>query len=79
MPIIKSAIKKMGQDKKKRVVNKKRDKKYLISISKAKKSKKNTDVRKALSNIDKAVRSRRIHKNKAFRLKSIVSKLIKKK
>jgi len=83
MPIIKSAKKKMRQDKKRNKKNTNYLKAYREAIRKLKKSatstKINDFVKKAYSAIDKAVKKRVIHKNKAGRLKSNVAKFLKQK
>lgn len=80
MPIIKSAKKKLRQDKKKQKVNAR----YLVEIRKtfkqAKKAKGKKElseiVRKSYAVIGKATKKKVIHKNKANRLKSRISKLL---
>ncbi len=78
MPIIKSAKKKMKQDKKRTTANSLFEKKYKEAIRMVKKStsKKDQDnlVKKAYQAIDKAEKKGIIHKNKAARLKSQVTK-----
>lgn len=70
MPVIKSAIKKLKQDKKHEKSNKKIEKKMGETIKKAGRSKSEKTVASAFSAIDKAVKANIIHKNKAARLKS---------
>ncbi len=81
MPIIKSAIKKVRKDKKRTVVNKLYVKAYLGTLKKIRKG--GSDVKKLISlfysQIDKAVKHNVIHKNKATRMKSRVSKKLSKK
>ena len=81
MPIIKSAIKKVRKDKKRTVVNSLYIKAYQNTLKKIKKG--GSDVKKSLSlfysQVDKAVKHHVIHKNKAMRLKSRVSKKLSKK
>lgn len=81
MPIIKSAIKKMKQDKKRTTQNSFYIKAYKQTIKKIKKG--GSDVKKLISQfysqIDKAVKQKIIHKNKGQRLKSRVSKFLVKK
>lgn len=83
MPIIRSAKKKLRQDIKKT----KRNNYYKIAYEKAMhdikkigkdKAKATLTLKKAYSQIDKAVKKRIIHKNKAARLKSRVAKLVSK-
>jgi small subunit ribosomal protein S20 len=81
MPIIKSAKKKLRKDKKKTVINKKVEVKYRRAIKEAKKNKANNLfelIKRAFSEIDKSAKRGVIHKNKANRLKSRISKLLKK-
>lgn len=85
MPIIKSAKKKLRQDKKKSLNNKKYEFAYKKLVNQARKHKK-TDtaikthelLKKAYSAIDKAAKKKIIHKNKAGRLKARISRLLKK-
>lgn len=80
MPLIKSAIKKVRKDK----TRTKRNTQYIDAYKQAlKKLKKGgTDLKKLASEfytkVDKAVKRRVIHKNKGNRLKSRVSKFLKK-
>ena len=82
MPIIKSAKKKLKQDKKRRARNINYQQAYKKAINKvrsAKTAEKVTQlVKEAYSKIDKAVKKRVIHKNKAARLKAAVAKFLKK-
>jgi ribosomal protein S20 len=74
MPIIKSAIKKMKQDKEKEARNKKYDHEYKKQVRLVKKGKVTSTV-DAFSAVDKAAKKKVIHKKKASRLKALVSKL----
>lgn len=76
MPIIKSAKKKLRQDKKRTARNLIYKRRYKEAIKKIKKSKKPTkkEIEEAYSKIDKAVKKKVIHKNKVARLKSQVAK-----
>ena len=80
MPITKSAKKKVRKDKKRMQNNAFYIKAYKLLISKIKKKK--GDLKKLLnqfySKIDKAAKKHVIHKNKAKRLKSKISLLVKK-
>ncbi len=78
MPIIKSAIKKLKQDKVRKTSNKKIEAVYLSMLSKVKKGALK-DMKKVHSAIDKAAKKGVIHANKAARLKSQVTKLLKSK
>lgn len=78
MPLIKSAKKKLRQDKKRTVANLSYKKQYKEAIKKAiagiEGKVKDGALKKAYSAIDKATKKGIIHKNKAARLKSQVSK-----
>jgi len=80
MPLIKSAKKKLKQDKKRTVKNKKYELAYVKLIAKARKFKKGDKVgdllKKAYQAIDKAKKQNVIHKNKAARLKGMVARLL---
>lgn len=78
MPVTKSAIKKLRQDKKKSAVNKK-IKQQLDSVVKGIKKSKKASLEEAYSKIDKAAKKGIIHSNKAARLKSQLSKIAPKK
>ncbi len=77
MPIIKSAIKKMRQDEKRTAANraKKRRLREILKLTKEKPTIQN--LARAFSLLDKGAKTHLIHKNKAARLKSRLSKLIK--
>lgn len=77
MPVIKSAIKKYRRDKKKEKENNVFRKKLSDSIRAAKKQKTSKTVAQAFSIVDKAVKKNMLHKNKAARIKSSLSKLAK--
>ena len=78
MPIIKSAKKKLRQDKKRTAQNLKYKKGYKQALKSLKKSKDKTKaLKKAYSQVDKAVKKRVIHKNKASRLKSQIARKMK--
>ncbi len=81
MPNIKSAKKKLKQDVKRTIKNNSYLKKVERVVKSLKKSKneKASLLKKAYSVIDKAAKNKIIHKNKAARLKSRVSKLLLKK
>ena len=74
MPIIKSAIKKVRKDKVRTARNKKRESALKALVKKAHSSKKAKDLQAAFSALDKAVKVKLIHPNKAARLKSRLSK-----
>ena len=76
MPVIKSAKKKLRQDKKRTADNTTYKRTYKKAVSVAKKATKaaSSVLKKAYSAIDKATKKKIIHKNKAARLKSQVAK-----
>ena len=78
MPIIKSAIKKLKQDKTRTRANSKTLSTFQSLLRNVKKGK-SKDLSKLYSAIDKAVKKGVIHKKKAARLKSQVVKLVKSK
>lgn len=76
MPLLHNAKKKLRQDKKRTIHNKK-IKDTLKELLKTAKAKKTPDaVSKAFSGIDKAVKHHLVHKNKAARIKALISKPI---
>lgn len=79
MPVIKSAKKKLRKDK----IRTKKNKAVLDlvkkSVKNAQKIKSEKAIRDAVIAIDKSVKNKLIHKNKAARIKSRLSKLIKSK
>nr|MBI5455640.1 30S ribosomal protein S20 [Candidatus Levybacteria bacterium] len=75
MPVIKSAKKKLRQDKKREKVNKVLRTAFRDAVKDAQKSKTPKDILKAIVLTDKAVKKKLIHKNKAARIKSNLSKL----
>lgn len=80
MPIIKSAKKKLKQDKKRRAANLKYKEAYKKAVKEVKKAAGATPkkigelVKKGYSAIDKATKVGIIHKNRASRLKSQIAK-----
>ncbi len=75
MPVLKHAKKKLRQDKKRTLKNKKVRVLYRDLIKKAKLEPTLTSISAAVQQIDKAAKKNIIHKNKASRLKSSLSKL----
>jgi len=75
MPVIKSAKKKLRQDIKREKVNDILRKTLKEAIKGAQKSKTAEKIKKAVVLTDKAVKKNLIHKNKAARIKSSLSKL----
>lgn len=76
MPVTKTAKRALRGSKNKTLVNKIIMKNLEIAVRVAKKSKKNEEVVKASSLADRAAKKKIIHKNKAARIKSQLSKLI---
>lgn len=76
MPVLKHAKKKLRQDKVRTAKNKKQKEQYKDLIKAAKKSSVAKDVSAAFKAIDKAAKNNLMHKNKAARLKSALSKLL---
>jgi len=79
MPVIRSAKKKLRVDRKRESSNKKIKALVNISIKKAQRKPTPKSIQEAFSIIDKGVKKNIIHKNKAARIKSRLSKLIKRK
>lgn len=77
MPIIRSAIKKLRKDKVRTVRNKKRETSLKSLIKKVRISKSAKDLQAVYSALDKAAKIHLIHKAKASRLKSRLSKGVK--
>ncbi len=77
MPVIKSAKKKLRQDKKRTIENKKVLTITKKLIKKARKEVSKKIILEAVKSIDKAVKKGIFHKNKAARLKSQLAKLVK--
>ena len=78
MPVIKSAIKKLRQDKKREKQNDELRSALKKALRVAKKAKSGKSVATAISTVDKAAKHKIIHTNKAARLKSRIAKLLKK-
>lgn len=78
MPVIKSAQKKLRKDKKRTKRNKDFSEHLKTALKKAKKFPTEKNIKDAIVLADKAVKNNIIHKNKAARVKSGLSKLIKK-
>ncbi len=76
MPVIKSAKKKLRQDIKRTLRNKKLENLFQKAVKKAKKSPTETNIKEAVIIIDKTASRRIIHKNKAARIKSSLAKLL---
>ena len=76
MPVLKHAKKKMRQDKKRTLQNKRVRVVYREMLKIAKASPTQETVSDAFSSLDRAVKQHIMHKNKAARLKSSLSKLL---
>lgn len=79
MPVIKSAKKKLRQDKKRTLRNKSLKNLFKKLIKSAQKNPSEKNIKKAVSVVDKMAQKNIIHKNKAARIKSSLSKLMGKK
>lgn len=77
MPVIKSAIKKLKQDKKREKKNDGLRADLNTAIRKAKKTKSGKTIAQAVAIVDKAAKNKIIHTNKAARIKSSLTKLAK--
>lgn len=77
MPVIKSAIKKLRQDRKREKRNDDLRDDLKSVVRQAKKVKSGKAVAQAVSVVDKAAKNKIIHANKAARLKSSLTKLAK--
>ena len=76
MPVIKSAKKKLRQDKKRQIVNKTFRDLLKKTLKEARKNISEKNIKEAFSIVDKAAKKNLIHKNKAARIQSALSKLI---
>ena len=76
MPVTKTAKRALRSSLRKQVVNKNILKQLEISIRLAKKSPTSVNIKKAISLVDRTAKKKFIHKNKAARIKSRLSKLI---
>lgn len=77
MPVTKSAKRAMRVSARKAEKNKKISKNLEIALRVAKKEKIKKTIEKAVSLVDRAAKKKFIHKNKAARIKSQLSKLFK--
>lgn len=78
MPVSKSAAKALRKDKRRTAMNKPVRSKLKNAVDAASKAKSETALSAAFSAIDRAAKKRVIHRNKAARLKSKLSKLLSK-
>lgn len=76
MPITKTAKRALRSSKRKQDVNKAFMTRFEVAIREAKKNKTEDAIKKASSLADRAAKKHIIHKNKASRIKSRLSKLI---
>lgn len=76
MPVLKHAKKKLRQDKKRTLRNKKVRTVFRTLVKKATNNPTVEAVSEAFSQIDKAAKKNLIHKNKAARMKSSLAKMI---
>lgn len=74
MPLIKSAIKKLRKDQAREARNKKRELDFKALIKKAREKPTPVNLKTVFSALDKAAKVHLIHKNKAARLKSRLSR-----
>ena len=79
MPVTKTAKRALRVSKRKESENKILVGKLEVAIRKAKRAKTEKAAAEAVSMVDRALKRRIVHKNKAARLKSQISKLLKKK
>ncbi len=77
MPIIKQAIKKVRADKRKTLINLRKKRAYKRAIVAFRKNPTKKALRLVYQALDKAAKTNVIHKNKAARIKSRLSKLLK--
>jgi small subunit ribosomal protein S20 len=77
MPVIKSAKKKLRKDRKREKQNNEIKLNFRNAVKEAKKTKTLEKVKTAVTLVDKAVKRGIIHKNKAARIKSRLSKVSK--
>ena len=76
MPILKSAIKKLKQDKKRTLSNRAKKEAAKKQIKLFLKTKAEADYKKTVSMIDKLAKTNIFHKNKAARLKAKLAKTL---
>lgn len=76
MPVTKTAKRALRSSEKKSSVNKLMTTRLEIAIRLAKKGKKERDILSAISLADRSAKTNIIHKNKASRIKSVLSKLL---
>ncbi|HUV46991.1 MAG TPA: 30S ribosomal protein S20 [Candidatus Bathyarchaeia archaeon] len=79
MPVTKSALKALRRDRRRSEINKPIRSKFKAALKKARENPVTENVRFASSLLDRAAKRKIIHKNKASRLKSKLSRLLRKK
>ena len=77
MPLLRNAKKALRQSKKKAVINQRVRSRMKTAMDKAKTALTKDNVSNVFSAVDKAVKKHLLHKNKAARLKSQLSKKLK--
>ena len=77
MPVIKQAIKKVRQDRRKTVINLRVKKNFKAAVLAFRKKPTKEGLRAVFKAADKAAKTNIIHRNKAARIKSRLSKMIK--
>ena len=77
MPVTKQTIKKVRQDRRKTIINLKVKRAYRQAVLIFRKKPTKTSLKTVFKLVDKAAKTNVIHKNKAARLKSRLSKLLK--
>lgn len=77
MPVTKSAKRALRGSARKAEVNKKMTSRLEVAVRQAQKGKTAELIRAAVSVVDRAAKTNLIHKNKAGRIKSQLSKLVK--
>ncbi len=78
MPVTKTAKRALRGSKRKEIINKIIVSKLEVAIKSAKKTKSKKNIESAVSLADRASKTNTIHKNKAARIKSQLSKLLSK-
>ena len=79
MPVTKTAKRALRSSRKKALLNKGITAALEIAIRKARKAKSEISIKKAISLSDRAAKTKTIHKNKANRIKRVLTKLLPKK
>lgn len=77
MPIIKSAIKKLKQEKKHQTRNIATKRRYKEAVKAAHQTSSDKQLKRAYSTLDTAVKKKVLHRNKAARLKSQLARNVK--